>query len=79
MIAARKVRATDGAGKEHVADESQAMLAAEEHHMPRRVARTEIDFQRFIAELNSVTVVQPAIEVNASAFANPKRCVCAGS
>ena len=61
MIAARKIGAADRARKQHISNQRDAMRAAKEDHMARRMPRAVINLERLIAELNRVAVLQPAV------------------
>lgn len=61
MVAARKIRAADRTGEQHVAHQREPMCAAEEHHVARCVAGAVIDLEDFVAELHALAVLQPAV------------------
>src|SRR5690606_41311600 len=61
MVAARKIGAANGAGKNHVTNPGHLCLRLVEHHMPGRVAGAVDHVERDITDRDGVTVFQPAV------------------
>lgn len=61
VIPARQVGAAYGASEQHIADQGQAPLAMEIHHMALGMARTMQDFQNLLAESHLIALLQPAV------------------
>lgn len=61
VIAAGKIGAPDGAGKEHVAHEGEPLVGREVDHVPRRVAGDVEDFQGVFSDGYRVALFEPAI------------------
>ena len=60
-VAARKIGAPDGAGKEHVADLRKTRFFVIKGHVPGRVAGRVQHTQGFFAHLHAVAIGQPAL------------------
>ena len=60
VIALRKIRATNAAGKQHIAHERALDLRRIKHHMPRRMARAMPHLQGVRAQGHRITVLQPS-------------------
>ena len=61
VVATRKIGAADRALKQHVPDQCNLVGAAEEHDMPRGVARAVENLELGFADLHPIAVLQPAI------------------
>ena len=61
MVALRKVRPADAAGKQHVAHKSAAYIRRIKHHLAGRVAGAVIDIQHQLAHRHLVAIVQPSV------------------
>ncbi len=57
VIPSRQIGASDGASKQHVTDQRQAVIAVEKHQMAWRVARAMQDFQCLAAEADRITLL----------------------
>jgi glucose/arabinose dehydrogenase len=61
MIAPGEVGPANRAGKQHVADESNAIDRMNEHHVSRRVSRAVNDLHRLLSHRHGIVIGQPAI------------------
>src|SRR4051794_18386772 len=78
MVAARKIRAADRAGEQHVADEGQLVRRRKKDYVSGRVTGTMAHFELAIAKTHTITVVEPLVGHEALAMRKAERAALFG-
>lgn len=63
MVAARKISATDGTLKQHIAHDGKPASRMKKHHVARRMPRAVQHLQLLLSETDGIAVLKPAIRL----------------